>query len=483
MALDQGIEKTSPPIFDIKSPLDVSKIPVSSNAPEVAKARQEALDATESLAKSLEERYAQPNWFKVAAGFAKPQLGGFLASLGSASQAMGENVEAQRAIAPTIERMRAEVAAGKLGLANRTEQDRMIKEYDKLGRPDVSKLREIYSLDPDSPVGKSIAARPEFEQARRQETGFGVEVQEKLQKNPSLIINDPAYKGLEVPEGKRQQYVSSVNETRPVGISPEKWESMPFSARQEAIARAANEQSAQGLVEGQKAAMEAEQAHDVLDELTALRRLAVDPSLKPVFAIFSNGDLFSQYRAFLDKNPGNAQAAMEGLVNATMEKLKNADPETRAKADKLIKGIAEVDLRLRGTLNNPTDAASMLSTLRSPSLANSQAGFVGILDQLGLNSYRQIELNNLRRAKGLSKSDLLSTEDMRDFRNQTRELREQLASKISLDQTPVWYYPGKKAPAGSTAAPTAPRSGSTAPVTLDAVRAELERRRAGKGPQ
>ena len=331
----------------------------------------------------------------------------------------------------------------------------MLADYDKNGTPNISKLRYIYSLDPNSPVGKSIEKRMEFEQARRAETGFNIELQKELQANPSLrIINDDSYKGIEVPEEQRNAFVNAVNNNIPLGVNPETWAAMPFSDRKEAHAKAANQLMTQGMEEGQRAAMDAERAHDVLDELTSLRKLAVDPSLKPLFSLFASGDLFSQLRAFLDKNPGNMNAAVEGLVNATMEKLRNADPALRAKADKLFKGIAELDIRLSGTLNNPTDAARTLSSLRSPNLGNSQSGFVGILDQLGLNAYRDVEMNNLRHQKKLTKSDLLSTDEMRKFRNETRSLREQLASAPALDQTPIWFYPGKESKAPS-AAPSA----------------------------
>ena len=40
--------------------------------PEITKASDENLQATERLVKSLEERYANPNYFKVASGFLKP---------------------------------------------------------------------------------------------------------------------------------------------------------------------------------------------------------------------------------------------------------------------------------------------------------------------------------------------------------------------------------------------------------------------------
>jgi Transglycosylase SLT domain len=81
--------------------------PVYSDASDVAeyqKAQQTFLDA-------LQMRYSQPNWFKVAAGLAKPQLGGFMASLGSGAEALGENVEQQRQNLLPMAQLRAQMAS------------------------------------------------------------------------------------------------------------------------------------------------------------------------------------------------------------------------------------------------------------------------------------------------------------------------------------------------------------------------------------
>jgi len=485
---DRPIEKTMPPAYDIKAPFDIRTLnPAGREIPEIKQSQEEAIRANEDLIKALQERYAKPNWFKIAAGFAKPQLGGFLASLGSAAEAMGEDVEAQRAIEPTIARMRAEVAAGRSGLMQRTEQERAIREYDAKGKKDVSELRRILSLDPDSPIAKSIEKRIPLEQERRAETVAGLEIQEALQKNPSLIITDPTYKGIAIPEDKQKDYIDQVNNGRPKGISPASWNAMTFPQRQEAIAKAGYDQLQQGMKEGQVSAMNAERSHDVLDELVSLRTLATDPSLKPVFALFRDGDLFSQLRAFMEKNPGNINNAVEGLVAAKLAELTNVDEATKAKFDKLVKGIGEVETRLRGTLNNPTDAASLLNSQRSPSLMNSQAGFVGIIDQLGLNAYRDIEMHHLRRQKGLTDADLMDTSELRKFRNQTRSLRQQLASQNALETTPSWFFPEE----GRTPFPAAPVTPAPVPAAepkaaakpegggtlLDRLRKERERRR------
>jgi hypothetical protein len=120
----------------------------------------------EDQIKALENRYAQPNWFKVAAGFAKPQLGGFLASLGSASEAMGENVEQQRASALPIAQMRAQLAQSNILMgSNKTASD-MVKAHESKNAP----LHELPDLVAKlTELGSPLAAGPKarLDEARK----------------------------------------------------------------------------------------------------------------------------------------------------------------------------------------------------------------------------------------------------------------------------------------------------------------------------
>jgi len=106
-------------------------------------------DAIEKNINALEQRYAQPNWFKIAAGFAKPQLGGFLSSLGSAAEAHGETVEQQRAMGFPIAKMRTELAQTGLLLTNKKKASE-IAERAKLQNRSLTpqELEEIANLDP-----------------------------------------------------------------------------------------------------------------------------------------------------------------------------------------------------------------------------------------------------------------------------------------------------------------------------------------------
>jgi hypothetical protein len=116
MANEQNYGFELPEFGGLESPAPLSKI----NPTEVTTTFKEPLQkinqSREDYARALEERYSKPNWWKVMAGFAKPQLGGFVASLGSAGEALGEYEAQRRMVAPTIARIRAEAAAQELGL-------------------------------------------------------------------------------------------------------------------------------------------------------------------------------------------------------------------------------------------------------------------------------------------------------------------------------------------------------------------------------
>jgi len=85
--------------------------------------------------KALQQRYAQPNWFNVAAGFFKPQLGGFAASLGSASEAMGQNVERERESQLPIAQMRTQLAMSKAVMGQNKQAADLVKEWEGRGSP------------------------------------------------------------------------------------------------------------------------------------------------------------------------------------------------------------------------------------------------------------------------------------------------------------------------------------------------------------
>lgn len=130
---------------DFSLGVDPSKYNTYGQKPEDVKGYQKALE--DNIA-ALEARYAQPNWFKVAAGFAKPQLGGFVASLGSAAEALGENVDQQRAVALPIAQMRAQLAQSNMLISNKQKASEIIAKAQSENRQLTPKeMTEVSNLD------------------------------------------------------------------------------------------------------------------------------------------------------------------------------------------------------------------------------------------------------------------------------------------------------------------------------------------------
>jgi hypothetical protein len=154
---------------------DPSKINPAGASQEDLSEYQRSLDAQ---IKALEQRYANPNYFKVAAGFLKPQLGGFFASLGSASEALGENVEQQRAAELPIAQMRSQLAQSKILTGqNQTVAD-MVAEHLASGNPLTPEfVAKVKRIAPDAPSTKALMAQLETMQKQQQITSSQQQVE------------------------------------------------------------------------------------------------------------------------------------------------------------------------------------------------------------------------------------------------------------------------------------------------------------------
>lgn len=142
---------------------DISKANFYGQTPD---AQQELINANESALQALQQRYENPNWFNVAAGFFKPQLGGFAASLGSAAQAMGENLEKQRANELPVAQQRAQLALMKNQLAQNQKANELLAAAKGVVTPDLVREMEV-RVGKDHPT--VVAARGQLETQQRQQ--------------------------------------------------------------------------------------------------------------------------------------------------------------------------------------------------------------------------------------------------------------------------------------------------------------------------
>lgn len=153
---------------------------------------QSLKDAQQKAVEALEQRYAQPNWFKVAAGFAKPQLGGFLASVGSASEALGENVEQQRGQQLPIAQMRAQLAQTNLLMGQNKKVSEMLAERRAKNLPITPEfVGEVTARFPDSSVAKSLASELGTQQKQQ-------EITASLQRNALTAMAEARQQGIDI---------------------------------------------------------------------------------------------------------------------------------------------------------------------------------------------------------------------------------------------------------------------------------------------
>ena len=179
--------------------IDMAKLPLYDQSEDRLK---ELNDAQREAIDSLERRYEKPNWFKVAAGFAKPQLGGFLASLGSASEAMGENVEQQRATQLPVAQMKLQLAQSNMLLgANKkvADQVKAWRDANPGKTPSAQQVGEWAALAPGSNVVESLKNELTYQQA--QQTQNLERIRQKAESNIPLTDEDKAFL-TQLPEGQ-----------------------------------------------------------------------------------------------------------------------------------------------------------------------------------------------------------------------------------------------------------------------------------------
>jgi hypothetical protein len=150
------VDKTSPDLPKAASPLGALGYQIQGAEDSDVQSYNDALENYQS---ALAARYAQPNWFKIAAGFAKPQLGGFMASLGSASEAMGENVENQKGMMLPMFQIRSQIAQNKIAMGQQGKAANAFNEWKASDKPmDEHTYAYITSMSPNSSVAAAAKA-------------------------------------------------------------------------------------------------------------------------------------------------------------------------------------------------------------------------------------------------------------------------------------------------------------------------------------
>lgn len=462
----------SPLMFEAaaKSPADWEKVnPAGQEIPRVAEALNATDEATERYAKSLEERYAQPNWFKIAGAFAKPQLGGFLASLGSAADVMGETVEQQRAIAPTVFKMRAEIAAKKAGLTQRSEADSMLEAFKKAnpGKPYPPEL--IARAEQLAPGSSQAAAAKLSQEATGKAIQNAAEAVKAEAQNPMIDTMRLVLGGKEKTAEEVTKLKSQIELNKPPQIDDQEWATLPIEQKMARQAQYAKDQALMGLDETQKSAVQAKAAFDTLPMLHSIRDLALGTGIKN-----GQAEMAKALNFFGGDNPFDAiaRAAADGkLVNGKLEgfdtyvRQNNMSPEVRDNFQKLVKLLADYQVRAVNASANPTDAYSALKQQGSPNIGNSQRSLVTLVDLLGHTEKHSLD----RYSQTMNVPALKRIETLKPLEEAYGKEHARIAISNPLTTAPSWYNPSSAAPVAAPARTPGPVSAAPAAGAMPAT--------------
>lgn len=453
---------------EIKNPLqlatDPSKINPTGASQEDLTEYQRSLD---EQIKSLEQRYANPNWFKVAAGFLKPQLGGFAASLGSASEALGQNIEEQRAAQLPIAQMRSQLAQSKILTGQNKLQSDEFEKWRASGQPmDEATYARIVSLQPESAVAK--AAKGFFDAAQTRAGTTQTKLQTEISaveaggKDPRMSALADVYSPNVTPE-KRKAAENIVFQSKPPQIEAETWAAMSPYDRAEEVRRYARDQRESGMDKEKLSAEQAKAAMDRLPLLHSIRETAVQPGMDRFLGVFKGNDLLSIV----------GRAAAEGKIAGgklqgfdEYYKQANLTNDQIATAQNLVKQLAELQVRSGQTITNPTDLARELYSMATPGTGNTQRSLLTLVDALAYSDKHAKDRHAYIIEAGIPSRKLEANAQLDKMERDYMENKSKLMTSDPFQRPADWIYKtsslgdylNPKASTAPTSAPTAPTS-------------------------
>lgn len=386
--------------------IDLSKINptgIGTN-PEITAEYKNLMEAQKKYADELEQRYAQPNWFKVAAGFAKPQLGGFLASLGSASQAMGENIEQQRAIAPTVAAMRAEIAKGNIGLTQGLQAAKITELAQKEGRlinPTEAAQVEALTKGPGgvSAAGQTTASS---EMARlAQAISSGVSYTELVSKFPKSFVDQNlpillnVIPGLKAPPGmpgSAPAPAATPTTNHIPGVPVSMSANLPLGPQLTAQSKTIEQMQAERDRLNETLTQQSSSAVPIFEVATNLYKAASNPNLAGAFGVFEKGDPLSIVGKALES--GSFPEVFAKMRTYITQARLGQDEKKRAISDlQAMEGsLADLQTKMQNGVINPTDVRTMFESESIPGTRNTQDAFLRGVARIGSDALARYEM-------------------------------------------------------------------------------------------
>ena len=436
---------------------------------------QKLRDVTDQGIEALKHRYDNPNWFKVAAGFAKPTGGNFLASLGNALEPLGENVEQERAnIQPVVNAQILREQSNML-LGQKIKQNQLFQEWRASGKPmDENTFTRISSLGENTDIAKS--AEKFWEQAKAR-VGTTTEAQRARYEFPELddafkkfveVSSDPTADPKEIQ--KRSEMVSkNLDAAKPPQTEQSTWNGMSIQDKRNAIKQYSDDQQKLGLTEEGKFRFAHDQAVNRLPLMETIRDQALgkgvpEAQLKDekgqTVTLTGQQQMAKLLGMFGGSNPFEiiAKAANEGKFGELFRGADNLVRQgmmttaARTEFESLVKSLAMQEVQFRNGAINPTNAYQQLQQTATPGVWNSQSSLVHILDLMAhgesneINKYQHILTKPTNAQEPYGGRRIGADSAFYDKQREWAAEHERIARNITQMpmKTPDWYRPGYK---------------------------------------
>lgn len=440
--------------MDMDIPFDPAKQNVVGVGPEsqgghpfITGAYESAGKAQEDLAKSLESRFAQPNWLKVSAAFAKPQLGGFGASFGSAMNELGEQEEQRRAVMPTAAYMKAKIEAGKFAQAQRVVQQ---EKYDALRttKPDPktwteSEVQGVVKYDPASPLAETIKQETGISSTRAgtQSTVLGttVKAQEAAMSSPLIKVDEflPASFG-ENEKASREALINQLAATNK--YKPEELQQYGYSQLL-GMASALNNEYA-GLITKDARAAGAVTTQNVADlqNLSTARHLASSEKMGKLLGLESGTSAVSALFGWV----ANGDEQSLSRLSKAARQLKEKDPSLYNDFVVLQKSLATNVQVAREGMQNPSVGSQTLLASAYPNVKMPQESIIKILDLMANSKTQQSQIARLRQETNEDPTKFENSEAVQRIQREADERKSQILGGSYIkdkSHVPTFYFP------------------------------------------
>lgn len=430
------------------------------------------MDILKTATESLAQRYENPNWFNVAAGFAKPQLGGFMASLGSANQAMGENVEQQRANILPVSAMRAEM--GRLGSVQKQKvtADKLVSDW-ITANPDkpipANIIAQTAKLDPNGPAYTgALANNAEITRLTGQiSTTAGTNVTQAAaaaQYNPELfkaIPTDPTNpQANAISAEKSRQDLIAVAKNIP-GIDPKALATMPLDELQDKVYSNETKNLEKSFADKDVAKNVVASANANLDELATARTIVDKPAIAKLLGTTAGTGIISAALDYAKSNtPDNG-----AKLNKALAQVAASDPEAYDDFQVLSKVMMRNVAMTRATMQNPSVSSTDLAALTNPSASNTPAAIRKIYDLMAHEEASRGREAMFMQGYTGKPTDLYRDTDWKSLKNSLTQERRKVASDSAKPGIPSYYslYAPSEAPAPAAAA-AAPSAAAARPI-------------------